>query len=134
MGIYCRSVADIVIAVVRRLCVVFVHIKARAGRAGVYLKTIVTCAINFLSMDIFRQWEFSVNGNFVPVGILYQWEFLPVGILYQWELFRLGNFFVMGTFSSWELFRHRNFFVMNFFVINFSLSGISTGCRVGIYS
>ena len=48
MGIYSCSVADIVIAVIRRLCVVLVHIKTRAGWVGVYLKAIVTCAINFL--------------------------------------------------------------------------------------
>ena len=52
MGIYCCSVADIVIAVVRRLCVVIVRIKARAGWAGVYLKAIVTCVINFLTYVI----------------------------------------------------------------------------------
>ena len=42
----CYCVADLAI-VDRRLYVVFVWIKARAGRVGFYLKSIVTCVINF---------------------------------------------------------------------------------------
>ena len=68
-------VAAIVVVVVRRLRVVFVRIKTRAGRAGVYLKAIDTCAMNFPSMGIFRQWVFCRHGNFLP------WEFSAMRLI-----------------------------------------------------
>ena len=45
----CYCVADLSIVVDRRLCVVLIWIKARAGRVGAYLKAIVTCVINFVT-------------------------------------------------------------------------------------
>ena len=64
VGIYCCSIADIVIAVARRLCAVFVRIKTRAGRAGVYLKAIVTCVNNF---GTFIEWLWNGDGGWASI-------------------------------------------------------------------
>ena len=57
-SIVAGSVANIVIVVARRLCVVFDRIKTRAGRVGAYLKAIATCVINFDKCN-----QFSDNCN-----------------------------------------------------------------------
>ena len=45
-------------------CVVLVWIKTRAGMAGVYLKTIVTCVKNF---GTFIEWLWNGNGGWASI-------------------------------------------------------------------